>query len=190
MIEMSLFYYVGLVVLVVIVLALTGQASDFFKLKSKDRRMETLSDSRLNNRVVNAFDNVEYRVLSILEQGGGFFDWDGETVEGFNRTQKTFVNCHPSQFKESLLEGLRTGKHIYRFFPKEVKDVSTDTPAPVAISPEYTNEEVERLRKEDGLERTKLEGEIAKLRANTEEDVNSILAHLNDSQASKYNPNR
>lgn len=187
---MDLFQLVAIVIFGILILALTGQAADFLKLKSKDRRMETLSESRLNNRVVNAFDNVEYRILSILEQGGGFFDWDGETVTGLNRTQKTFTDCHPSQFKESLLEGLRTGKHIYRYFPKDVIDVSKDISTPVAISPEYSNEEVERLRKEDVLQRTKLEGEIAKLRANTEESVNSIIEHSKDIQVSKFNPNR
>ena len=195
MIKMDSYQVAGLIIFLILLLALTGQASDFIKQRSKDRRMETLSDSRLNNRIINVFDNAEYRILSILEQGGGFFDWDGETTEGFNRTQKTFLNCHPSQFKESLLKGLQTGKHVYRFYPKEVIDVSetmpeTPTPVPVAISPEYTNEEIERLRKEEHQEKTKLEGEIAKLRASTEESVNSILKHAEDIQSSKYNPNK
>lgn len=167
----------------VVLFAAIGQTSDFFKAKSKDRRKKTQSDSILNNRIVNAFDNVEYRVISVLEQEGGFFDWDGETVKAFSRTQKTFLNCHPDQFKEALVQGLITGKHIYRFFPKEVIDVSNGASA---RSTGYTNEELKVMSEQAFKDQTALKGENSRLKANKEEEINDRIGNANSIVNSKF----
>ena len=166
-----------------VLLAAIGQTSDYFKSKSKDRRKKTHSEALLNNRIINAFDNEEYRVVSVLEQEGGFFDWEGETVKSFNRAQKSFLNCHPDQFKEALVKGLVTGKHVYRFFPSEIIDVSN---VASAISNEYTNEELRRMSEQAFKDQTTLEGEIAILKANEEERVSSTIAHAKEINTSKF----
>lgn len=169
----------------VVLLAAIGQTSDYFKSKSKDRRKKTHSEALLNNRIVNAFDNEEYRVVSVLEQEGGFFDWEGETVKSFNRAQKSFLNCHPDQFKEALVKGLITGKHVYRFFPSEVIDVSNIASV---VSKEYTNEELRLMSEQAFKDQTEKDGKIATLKANEQENVNSILEHAQDVNKSRWNP--
>lgn len=185
--------YSILLLIVVLVLAAfaTSQFPDFFKLRNKDRDKKTLSDALLNNRIINAFSGAKYVVISILEHNNGTFDLRVRTT-GWPRNDETLLNIHPDDLKIDKLYHLRTGKGNYRYFPRNVIDVST-TPTPSSITEqeitqEYTNAELKLMLDRTVMEKTNLEGEISTLRAMRQDDVKSRIEDAKDINASRYNP--
>ena len=180
-------FYIALLLILlagVIILA-SPDARDLFRNKPHDRRKQCLSDAMDNVRIVHGINNIEYRPLSILPLSDTTCSIDVETTKG-PRRQIKFDDVHESELKHSVMNTLQTGKVQYRYMPKNIEHPQPGPDPELDPHPVYTTEELRIMSDEAFRDKTEKDGEIATLKANKEENVNTIIEHSKDIQASKY----
>lgn len=176
--------YEGMLALVLFIALLvsTQQFIDHQRTKTKERRKRCLTDAEMNVRITDQITGIEIRPISILDQGGETFDFDAETVRG-PREQKTFLDVSESDFKHSVKDTIRTGKVHYRLFRSELKETPRSEAHPV-----YTDEELEKISNTAFIDKTEMEGELLRLKAEREESVDTIIEHGKDMVGNRWNP--
>lgn len=185
----AILLFVGLLLFFAIVM-FTPLNTIILRFLYKNERITPCSSTAQNNvTLFNEYNGVKYAPISVEPVGDG--DEYAIRVESLEAPYREAVlTVVSNQFKHDPIKVIETGMPYYRIVKREFVDNNFGVNDEIVPNSTYTKKELGIMSKEAFKEKTKLEGEIAKLKANTEESVNSIIEHSKDIQASKYNPNK
>lgn len=151
----------------------------------KNERIVPSSSTAQNNvTLYNELNGQKYAPVSVEPLDDDEFAIRVESREA--PYQETVLTLIREQFKEDPINVCKTGMPYYRIIPREL--INSGCGINDASNPTYSKEELQTISEDAFKEKVLLEGEIATLKANREEDVNSIIGHSKDITASKFNP--
>lgn len=180
---MAVYFYL-VIVFIVIAIALLWTSNivqDNIRKRTKDRYKETLTASRDNVRVYTG-NGAEHVITRILRKGVGLRTLDLQTTEWPIR-DVTIDDIKDSEMKIDFDLLMETGEGKIRIVRE---NVNTERLNGGIINQVHTVPELELMQREAMTQVADKDGEIARLKANTQEEIDKAVKNLRDMNDSKW----
>lgn len=180
---MAVNFYLVIVFLVIAVALLwtSNIIQDNIRKRSKDRYRETLTASRDNVRAYTG-NGAEHVIIRTLQKGASLRTLDLQTTEWPIR-DVTIEDVKDSEMKIDFDLLMNTGEGKIRIIRE---NVNTERLNGGIVNQTHTVEELELMQREATRELADKDGEISRLKANTQEEVDKAVKNLRDMNDSKW----